>query len=63
MKAEAQRLIESLMQHQQMMEQRKIVHQEQVRLMETKRVYQEALQQRAMERQLQVLISYFFSGF
>ncbi|KAF4021607.1 hypothetical protein G4228_012997 [Cervus hanglu yarkandensis] len=53
MKAEAQRLMESLTQHQQMMEPRKIVHQEQVRLMETNRVYQEALQQRAMERQLQ----------
>ncbi|ELR57839.1 Guanylate-binding protein 5 [Bos mutus] len=52
-KAEAQRLMESLMQHQQMMESRKIFHQEQVRLMETNRVYQEALQQRAMERQLQ----------
>ncbi|XP_025144107.2 guanylate-binding protein 5 isoform X6 [Bubalus bubalis] len=55
-KAEAQRLMESLMQHQQMMESRKIFHQEQVRLMETNRVYQEALQQRVMECQLQVLI-------
>nr|XP_020754151.1 guanylate-binding protein 5-like [Odocoileus virginianus texanus]XP_020754152.1 guanylate-binding protein 5-like [Odocoileus virginianus texanus]XP_020754153.1 guanylate-binding protein 5-like [Odocoileus virginianus texanus]XP_020754154.1 guanylate-binding protein 5-like [Odocoileus virginianus texanus] len=53
MKPEAQRLMESLTQHQQMMEQRKTVRQEQVRLMETNRVYQEALQQRAMERQLQ----------
>lgn len=34
MKAEARRLMESLTQHQQMMEQRKIFHQEQVRLME-----------------------------
>ena len=63
MKAEAQRLIESLTQHQQMMEQRKIFHQEQVRLMERNRVYQQALQQRAMEGQLQVLINYFISGF
>ena len=53
-KAEEQRLMESLMQHQQMMKSRKIFHQEQVRLMETNRVYQEALQQRAMERQLQI---------
>ncbi|XP_065765413.1 guanylate-binding protein 5-like isoform X2 [Muntiacus reevesi] len=53
MKAEAQRLMQSLTQHQQMMEPRKTVHQEQVRLMETNRVYQEALQQRAMEHQLQ----------
>lgn len=63
MKAEAQRLMESLTQHQQMMEQRKIFHQEQVRLMERNRVYQQALQQRAMEGQLQVLINYFISGF
>ncbi|XP_052492969.1 guanylate-binding protein 5-like [Budorcas taxicolor] len=53
MKAEAQRLIQSLTQHQQMMEQRKIFHQEQVRLAERSRVYQQALQQRAMEGQLQ----------
>ncbi|XP_060256645.1 guanylate-binding protein 5 isoform X3 [Ovis aries] len=53
MKAEARRLMESLTQHQQMMEQRKIFHQEQVRLMERNRVYQQALQQRAMEGQLQ----------
>lgn len=63
MKAEAQRLMESLTQHPQMMEQRKIFHQEQVRLMERNRVYQQALQQRAMEGQLQVLINYFISGF
>ena len=62
-KAEEQRLMESLMQHQQMMESRKIFHQEQVRLMETNRVYQEALQQRVMECQLQVLIKYVISGF